>query len=58
MIKKGSLVQFGNGDPAIFIVLSDPYRTWSFSQTGLVVDIFLDGYACEVATRVLKVISQ
>ena len=58
MIKKGSLVQFGNGDPATFIVLSDPYRIWSFSQTGLVVDIFLDGYTVEVPTRILKVISQ
>ena len=63
MISKGSLVQHGNGNPEVFVVVSDPYRDRFFERIGLVVDVYLSyrqsgRRIVPCAVKVLKVISQ
>ncbi len=61
MITKGCLVQHGNGNPEIFVVLSNPYRDEYFERIGLVVDIYMTDSPQMIvpcAIKVLKVISQ
>ncbi len=58
MISKGSLVQIGNGNPEIFVVISDPYILLS---VGLVVQLCATTPPATISpclVNALKVISQ